>query len=336
MIALKKRRMTATRWRATCLAALFFSASASARSGTVALTFDDLPVFGSFTSAADGALVTDRLLDGLSRHHWKATGFVNEIQLEASDKPQRVALLQRWLEVGMNLGNHTYSHLSLNTTSVDAYDGDIARDEVETGRLLAARGRRERWFRYPYLETGRTRASRDQVMVWLGQHGYRIAPVTMENSDWQFSAPYDDAVSRGDFRAAERIRQQYLTFTREIVAWYIKAGRTLFGRQPSFVFLLHASRLNAASIDPLALILRDAKLRVVPLDVAMRDPAYRTVDGYVGPDGNEWLERWALTLHRDLPFESIPKVPNAIAQRDARLEAAADPHAATSSSASKP
>lgn len=324
---MEEDRVTAPRRWATCLAAVLLMANARAGTGTVALTFDDLPVFGTFTSAAAGALLTTSLLDGLARHHWKATGFVNENQLDAPDKPQRVALLERWLDAGMDLGNHTYSHVSLNTTPAGEYVADIARDEAETGRLLAARGRKERWFRYPYLETGPTRASRDQVADWLAHHGYRIAPVTMENSDWQFSALYDDAIARGDAREANRIRQQYLTFTRDIVSWYVKAGRALFGRQPAFVFLLHASRLNSASIDALADILNDAKLRVVPLDAAMRDPAYRTADRYVGPDGNDWLERWAQTLHRELPFESIPKVPSGIVERDARLEAAADPHA---------
>ena len=323
----EERRLTAPSRLIAALAALLLAANAPARSGTVALTFDDLPVFGSFTSAADGGLVTDQLLGALTRHHWRVTGFVNEVQLEGSDKPQRIALLERWLDAGMDLGNHTYSHLSLNTTPVEAYVADIARDEAETSRLLAARGRHERWFRYPYLETGQTRASHDRVARWLAKHDYRIAPVTMENSDWQFSAPYDDAVAHGDAAAASRIRQQYLTFTRAIVFWYANAGTTLFGREPAFVFLLHASRLNAASIDALAAILRDARLRVVPLGVAMRDPAYRTTDGYIGPDGNEWLERWAQTLHRGLRFETIPRVPANIVALDDRLEAAVDPHA---------
>lgn len=315
------------RWTLS-VASLLLLGNSAAHFGAVALTFDDLPIFGKFASAADGAVVTKRLLAGLSRHRWVATGFVNEIQLEGSDKAERVALLERWLAAGMDLGNHTYSHISLNSTPVDAYVADIARDEAVTGRLLAARQRRERWFRYPYLETGQILASRDAVERWLSAHSYRIAPVTMENSDWQFSAPYDDAVERHDAREAARIRSQYLIFTRRIVAWYIKAGRVLFGHQPPFVFLLHASRLNAASLDALADILRDAKLRVVPLDTAMRDPAYRTADGYVGPDGNEWLERWAITLHRDLPFDSLPEVSASIAAADARLEASIDAHAA--------
>ena len=172
-------------------AALAVALSASqVAAHSVALTFDDLPVFGQFDSAAEGAEVTDRLLAGLRRYHWKATGFVNEDQLEAADRPQRILLLKRWLDAGMDLGNHTYSHLSLNKTPVDAYIADVARDETVTGRLLAARGKRERWFRYPYLETGNTLAIRERFESWLKKHGYRVASVTMENSDWQFSGPY--------------------------------------------------------------------------------------------------------------------------------------------------
>ena len=320
--------MKAPKILAVSLAAVLVTANAPVPRGMVALTFDDLPVFGEFRTAAAGAVVTDDLLEGFKHHNWKVTGFVNELQLEAPDKPQRVALLERWLAAGMDLGNHTFSHVSLNATPADAYIAEIARDETVTGGLLAARGRREHLFRYPYLETGETRASHDQVVRWLDDHGYTVVPVTMENSDWQFSAPYDDAVARGDVGGANRIRQQYLNFTRAIVAWYEGAGTALFDRQPRFVFLLHASRLNAASVDALAVILKRARLRVVPLSVAMSDPAYRTKDDYVGPDGNEWLERWSLTLHRDLPFESIPKVPADIVERDTQLEVAGDTHAA--------
>jgi peptidoglycan/xylan/chitin deacetylase (PgdA/CDA1 family) len=296
--------------------------------GTVALTFDDLPVFGRYDvaadGAADGAAITDRLLDGFVRHRWKVTGFVNEIQLDAPDRAARTALLAHWLAAGMDLGNHTYSHLSLNRTPVDAYIADTARNEAVTGALLAGRGRRERWFRYPYLETGLTPAVRRQFEGWLHDHGYRVAPVTMENSDWQFSAPYDDALQRGDTKRAHEIRAEYLTFTTRIVDWYRRAGTALFGREPAFVFLLHASRLNAASIDDLAAILARAHLRVVPLATAMRDPAYRTADTYVGPDGNEWLERWSETLRRPLQYDGVPVVPAGIVAEDSRLEGPAD------------
>lgn len=304
----------------------------AAPSGTVALTFDDLPVFGKMTTAADAATMTNALLAGLKRQHWTATGFVNEIQLATADRAQRTQLLARWLDAGMDLGNHSYSHLSLNAVPVDAYIADVAHGAEATSALLQARGRRERWYRYPYLETGLTVAARHRFEGWLQTHGYRVAPVTMENSDWRFATPYDDAVARGDHVEAARIKQAYLAFTAKIVPWYQQAGRALLGREPAFVFLLHASHLNAASIDGLAAILRAQHLKVVPLETAMRDPAYTIPDTYVGPAGDGWLDRWALTLHRSLPYGSVPTVPKAIITYDARLEGATDPRAAAGAS----
>jgi peptidoglycan/xylan/chitin deacetylase (PgdA/CDA1 family) len=311
------------------LALLCALAAMPVRAGTVALTFDDLPVFGRYAPAAEGTALTATLLGGLRRHHFVATGFVNEIQLAGADRPARIAMLSAWLDAGMDLGNHTYSHLSLTTTPVDAYIADTAKGAIVTGGLLASRGRRERWFRYPFLETGTTAATRQAFTAWLAGHGYQVAPVTMENSDWQFASVYEEALARGDAAGAAHVRQSYLAFTGRVIAWYEAAARQLLGREPAFVFLLHASRLNAASIDQLAVLLRRAHLTVVSLDHAMRDPAYRTADTYVGPDGIEWLERWSLTLHRTLPFASMPAVAPDIVAADARIDAAPAPQAAT-------
>ena len=135
--------------------ALAFAAPAAA--DAVALTFDDLPVFGTARPVAEQTVITRKLLRGLVRHHLPATGFVNEINLEGPDRPARVALLTAWLDAGMDLGNHTYSHVSLTTTPVADYIADAADGDAVTKALLAARGRTERWFRYP-LSRNRTDA----------------------------------------------------------------------------------------------------------------------------------------------------------------------------------
>lgn len=76
--------------------------------------------------------------------------------------------------------------------------------------------------------------------------------------------------------------------------------------------LLHATRLNADSIDDLAKILARRGLRGVTLDEVMKDPAYRLPDNYAGRDGIDWMERWSDELHKELPWDSWQDPPAAI------------------------
>lgn len=301
-------------------AAFLVLTAAHAMAEGVALTFDDLPTDALTDSFAFAEVTNVRLLDGLHRNGIPATGFVNEGKLEGTDRVARTALLEAWLEAGMDLGNHSYSHLSLNKTPLDAYIADVAHGGVVTTALLEARGRTLHWYRYPYLETGLTTETHRGFEDWLTHHGYRVAPVTMENSDWMFAAPYDNAILSNDATDAARILQSYLAYTAKAVAWYRAAALSLLGRRPDFVFLLHATRLNADTIDRLAAILKANDLYPVTLDKAMTDPAYSIADTYVGPDGEEWLSRWSLTLHRELPWDSYVEPPKDIQAEDDRLE----------------
>ena len=71
---------------------------APARAGSVAITMDDLPIFGRIAPPAEADAITTGLLDGFRRHHWPVTGFVNEIQLEGPNRTERTGLLARWLD----------------------------------------------------------------------------------------------------------------------------------------------------------------------------------------------------------------------------------------------
>ncbi len=275
----------------------------------VALTFDDLPALTLLKSQSYVTYTNEKLLRGLKHHHLSATGFVNEGKFDELDRPKQIMILRKWLEAGMDLGNHSFSHESPNKLSADGYILDIAKGEQVTRPLAAEYGRTLQWFRHPYLETGTPLEVKQKIDAWLGSHGYRIAPVTMENSDWLFAEPYDDAIARHDDARANRIKAAYLAYTAKVIPWYQNAAHLLLGRDISYVMLLHVARLNADCIDQLNLILSHDKLHVVTLGKAMQDPAYQRVDDYAGPDGIEWLERWSLSLHKDLPWSSFPEPP---------------------------
>jgi peptidoglycan/xylan/chitin deacetylase (PgdA/CDA1 family) len=301
------------------LAATVFC-SGRARAEGVALTFDDLPQL-SLSNATDyGAVTTRRLLAGLRQRHMPATGFVVGSKLDGADREARVALLRAWLRAGERLGNHTYDHESLNTLPLDAYIASVQRDDDVIRPILASRHQRPLWFRHPYLETGPTADIKQGFEAWLVAHGYRVAPVTLENSDWMFALPYDEALLNGDGAEAERIRQVYVDYTARCVTWYRQAALELLGRRPDLVFLLHATRINADSIGDLASILKRNHLRPVSLDRAMRDPAYAIPDGRPGEAGDEWLSRWSELLHKPLPWASFPPPPADIEAADKRLD----------------
>lgn len=287
---------------------------ARAGSGKVALTFDDLPALSLFADQPYVNYLNEMLLRGLRRHRLPAIGFVNESKLDEIDRSQQIANLDKWLDAGMNLGNHTFSHESPDQLGGQAYIQDIARGEPVTRSLLARRGKRLAWFRHPYLETGFPEAVKREIDSWLDAHGYRVAPVTIDADDWEFAEPYDDAIARRDEARRLRIQKQYLAYTERTIAWYQSASNALFGRQIAFVMLLHATRLNADSIDDLAAILKRRKLKGVTLEEALKDPAYRTHDPYVGHDGIDWMERWSDELRKELPWDSWEDPPAQIVQ----------------------
>jgi peptidoglycan/xylan/chitin deacetylase (PgdA/CDA1 family) len=109
----------------------------------LAVTVDDLPV--SPADQKPGVLeeITSRLLAGFARHEVPAIGFVNENKLfsDGEPDPRRVALLERWLDAGLELGNHGYSHLDLHRVALDEFQDDVLRGEVVTRELMESRGR---------------------------------------------------------------------------------------------------------------------------------------------------------------------------------------------------
>ena len=285
---------------------------ARADPGTIALTFDDLPGLTLYDRASWVGKLNRRLLDGLLRNHLPATGFVNEGKLGQSNRRARIADLRHWLDAGMTLGNHTFSHDSPNEIGATAYVADIRKGGRITGALLVRRHQKLRWFRPPYLETGSPAPVRQKIDTWLERHGYSLAPVTIDASDWEFAEPYEAAVAHHNFARAAEIREEYLAYSERTIQWCQQASAALFGRQIAFVMLLHATRLNADAIDAFAAMLARRDLRAITLDAALTDPAYRTPDTYTGPDGIDWLERWSNTLHKDLPWDSWQDPPGDI------------------------
>lgn len=153
-------------------------------------------------------------------------------------------------------------------------------------------------------------AIRDSLNRFLAEHHYRVAPVTIDNSDYVFAAAYDRTRAGGDHEAAARIRSSYLEYMDSVTAFYERQSVAIVGRELPQILLLHANRLNADALDGLASMLRRRGYQFISLDEALKDPAYNSPDSYAGSGGITWLHRWATTagVSRDV-YRGEPEVP---------------------------
>lgn len=298
--------------RAATAALLLFclqAGGAAAAPGALplAVTVDDLPFvrIARFETQRLGQQY-NRLLGALTRAGVKAVGFVNEHKLYRQGQlvPSRLAMLQQWLDAGMELGNHTYAHLSLNAVGTAEFEADILRGERISRPLVKKNGQRLRYFRYPFLHVGLDLQSRREVERFLGEHGYTIAPVTVLSDEWMYAAAYDNAYAKGDEKTLTRIGQAYLEHMAQVISYAEALAGDMFGRNIPQVLLLHANMLNADYFPALAELIRQRHYRFATLDEVLQDRAYRTPDTYTGAGGDSWLQHWLLSvgmIPRDRP-----------------------------------
>ncbi len=283
-------------------------------SKAVAITVDDLPGAVPGTGQAVGDLkdlqrINQRIPEILKAHHAPAIGFVNEWKLQVSgERDARVALLQTWLDAGLTLGNHTYSHASFQTTPLAQYEDEVIRGEVVTRALMKAAGREEMYFRHPFLQTGPTAEAKTAFEQFLKAHGYQVAPVTVDNDDWMFNDVLGTAIETKNKRLAEEAKSAYLDHMNAAFDYYETVSRSLFHRDIPQILLIHDSELNAKCLDTALTNLERRGYRFVLLNEALADPAYATPDLFVGPQGISWLSRWKLAFGQS-PWNSDPDPP---------------------------
>ncbi len=205
----------------------------------VAITIDDLPAAAAnFMSAPTITEMTARLLAALQQQKIPAVGFVNEKKLyKWGEVDERIKALEMWLEAGFELGNHTFSHASLNKVGLKEFEDEVVRGETVTRLLLANHNKKLRYFRHPYLDTGRDLETRREAEAFLVARGYRIAPVTLDAWDWMFAFVYADAKKRGDTALEQEIVRSYLSYTDEVFGYDEQFSKQIVGYEPKQILL---------------------------------------------------------------------------------------------------
>ncbi len=285
----------------------------------IAITIDDLPAGAADHMSGSEILdMTTKLLTTLRDQKIPVVGFVNEKKLyKPGEVDDRIKALNMWLDYGFELGNHTFSHASLNRVGLKAWEEEIVRGETVTRMLLAQHKMQLRYFRHPYLDVGRDLKTRRQAEAFLVDRGYRIAPITMDAWDWMYAGVYEDARRRGDTALQQQLVSSYLSYTTAVFDYYEKFSKDLIGYEPKQIILLHGNWLEADHIGELLELLRKRGYKFISLQDALSDAAYSLPDEYVGEEGTNWIDHWAIT--RGHPPQNTPVFPQWVIDRSNAL-----------------
>ncbi|MBA2711672.1 MAG: polysaccharide deacetylase family protein [Tatlockia sp.] len=194
----------------------------------LAITIDDLPI---------ESLYFKKISQSLKAHKAPAIGFVIANAVNESN----LVDLKQFLKDGFEIGNHSYSHMSLRKNSASDYIADVAAAD----KILAPLMTGTKYYRYPYLAQARWR-KKQKVLDYLAVNHYVIAPITIDSKDYEFNAELIKAdQSKPEFLA--KMKQRYFDF---VLQQTLKAERKQQCNAKQ-ILLLHANQLNSYFLDDL-------------------------------------------------------------------------------------
>ncbi len=236
------------------------------------------------------------ILDTLAANKAKAALFVMG---RNADDQEGMTLLRKWDDAGHLIGNHTYSHRSLDSNITAAeYERDILRAEL----ILIGLSRFRKLFRYPMLKEGDTAAKRDGVREFLKRRGYRIGHVTIDNSDWIVDQRLTARLQKDPNADVKPYRDFYLEHMWDRAQYYDSLAKKVLDRPVKHTILMHFNLLNGLFLGDLIEMFRSKGWQLIDAEEALTDSVFRAEPKTL-PAGESIV--WALAKEKGTIAKSL-------------------------------
>lgn len=283
-------------------------AEVAAQTREVAITIDDLPLNGPQFEPQRLRVMTSNFLAAIKKHQIPTVGFVNESLLyRTGETDARIAILRMWIEGGVELGNHMFSHLGFSNAPLADYEDDFVRGDAVTRLLM--KPNKPRYFRHPFLQMGKTAEDEKAFEEFIAARGYKAAPVTVDILDWLIAAAFSKARMQNDSEAIKRVSEEYVKFAAQKFDYCDEVAAELFKRPIKHILLLHANELTAENLDALATMLKGKGYQFISVEQALQDPIYQWPETYRA--SSDRLTHWAFSKGKKL---SPPQPPEFLQQ----------------------
>ncbi|MEL6673502.1 MAG: polysaccharide deacetylase family protein [Bacteroidota bacterium] len=230
----------------------------------IALTFDDAPM-------GDGAKLTGAqrgrmLIAKLAKMEVEEAAFFAVSRFEPGSEGE--ARLKAYVKAGHKIGNHSHSHRRPAQLGAEAYLADVRKADSVFRSWLGFFP----YYRYPYLDEGKTIGMRDSLRAGIAEMGYANGYVTVDNYDWYINALYTKAIRAGKTVDMRKLRAFYVDHLFRSITFYDSLAQATLGRSPKHVLLLHENDLAAFFIDVLIIKLQDHGWEIISPSEAYSDP----------------------------------------------------------------
>ncbi|MBL0744461.1 polysaccharide deacetylase family protein [Chryseolinea lacunae] len=256
----------------------------------VSITLDDVPNVGLYKKDNNRSL----LLENITRLQLPVAIFSNEGNLyQNTSAADNYKALAQWIgNKNITAGNHTFNHVGYSNVGAKVFEESVEKGEVITENLLKQQGKTLRYFRFPFNDMGKDSSMHRQMKTFLQNKGYIVAPFTIENSDWAYSAVYEDALLHGDQAKAKTIGSTYVSTTLALFDYFEALCLKQLGRPIKHIYLCHDNALNTDYLPALVEGLQKKGYAFITLDKALTDDVYARKEYYTGSAGFSWLYRW--------------------------------------------
>lgn len=239
--------------RLLIVASLYFlTISLSAQE--IAITFDDAPTGDG--PILSGKARTQKILAHLKYHDVEAVAFFVLTRHITSETEKR---LHQYSKAGHLLANHSHSHAHIHTLGAQAYISDIKKADS----VLRLYPGYQRWFRFPFLDEGRTMSARDSIRNALNEMNLINGYVTVDNYDWYLNHLLAKAWAKNNKVKLELLGELYVDHILESIRFYDSIALTYLGRSPRHVLLLHENDLAALFLGDLLKQLKEQGWKII-------------------------------------------------------------------------
>lgn len=239
----------------------------------IAITIDDLPFVASGTNTPSSFKRTEErfmaIIKALVDNQVPATGFIIGGAVAKNEWP----FLEAFRNQGFTLGNHTYTHRSLNSITAKQYIADIDKADVKLASIMTE----PKYFRFPYLAEGSGK-KKQSVQEYLVAHQYTIAPVTIDSKDYEFNAQLYHIAYRNRAKNIGQFKKRYLAYIWKQTLRAEKSSKKVDGQPTKQILLIHANLLNSYCLGDVIEMYKKNGYKFITLEEALKGNTAKPVN----------------------------------------------------------